>query len=205
MGRRSSADGFGFVPMESAHHFLVTIPSGAKDRILISEHFALAESEEKRELNFALGKEDSGLRVVLERIKWEGIAGAVSAEFNERLKKMGLKQGQWRQGRVPLSRLFGKELVLLGWAIEDADPALITAAIKNWLGLMPEERWWLYTMTNAATGHAVYGRNRGWRKAVRYALTENPVSDHAAVERIELFKVIEEEMHRHCGAGTHGK
>ena len=205
MGRRSSADGFGFVPMESAHHFLVTIPAAAKDRVLISEHFALAETAEKRELNFALGKEDSSLRVILERIKWEGVAGAVRTEFNERLKKMGLKQGQWKPGRIPLSRLFGKELVLLGWAVEDADPGLIPRAIKNWLGLMPEERWWLYTMTNAATGHAINGKNRGWRKAVRYALTENPVSDQAAMERIELFKVVEEEMHRHYGAGTHGK
>lgn len=32
-------------------------------------------------------------------------------------------------------------------------------------------------MTNAATGHAVYGRGIGWRKAVRYALTENLVTD----------------------------
>jgi hypothetical protein len=118
---------------------------------------------------------------------------------------MGLKQGQWKAGRIPLSRLLGKELVLLGWAVEDADPGLIPAAIKNWLGLMPEERWWLYTMTNAATGHAVYGKYRGWRKAVRFALTENPVSDYAATERIELFKVMEEEMHRHYGAGSHEK
>lgn len=27
--------------------------------------------------------------------------------------------------------------------------------------LAPEERWWLYGMTNAATGHAVAGRRRG--------------------------------------------
>jgi len=32
-------------------------------------------------------------------------------------------------------------------------------------------------MTNAATGHALTGRGKGWRKAVRFALTENPVSD----------------------------
>jgi hypothetical protein len=136
------------------------------------------------------------LRVILDRLKWELIAGPARVEFNERLKKMGLKPGQWKPGRTPLSRLYGKELVLLAWAVEDADPGLITAAIKNWQGLMPEERWWLYTMTNAATGHAVYGRNRGWRKAVRYALTENPVSDQLAAERMELFKVMEEELHR---------
>ncbi len=74
------------------------------------------------------------------------------------------------------------------YAIEDADPALIPVAIKNWPGLMPEERWWLYTMTNAATGHAVQGRNKGWRKAVRYALTENPVSYYTPAHRLELFR-----------------
>jgi hypothetical protein len=89
---------------------------------------------------------------------------------------MGLKPGLWNASSVPVSRLFGKELVLLAWAIEDADPALIPAAIQNWLGLRPEERWWLYTMTNGATGHAIAGRNKGWRKAVRFALTENPVT-----------------------------
>ena len=46
-------------------------------------------------------------------------------------------------------------------------------------------------MTNAATGHAVQGRNKGWRKAVRYALTENPVSDYTPAHRIELFKDID--------------
>ena len=32
-------------------------------------------------------------------------------------------------------------------------------------------------MTSAATSHAIQRRNKGWRKAVRYALTENPVMD----------------------------
>jgi hypothetical protein len=83
--------------------------------------------------------------------------------------------GKWQTGQTPVSRLLGKELVLLAWAIEDADPALIPQAIRNWHGLAPEERWWLFTMTNAATGHALGGSGKGWRKAVRFALTENPV------------------------------
>jgi hypothetical protein len=33
-------------------------------------------------------------------------------------------------------------------------------------------------MTNAAKGHAIAGRNNGWRKAFRFALTENPVYEH---------------------------
>lgn len=31
---------FGFIPQESAHHFLVTIPKGSVAPIQISEHFA---------------------------------------------------------------------------------------------------------------------------------------------------------------------
>lgn len=202
MAKKISSEGFGFIPMESPHHFLVSIPTGAKEKILMSEHFTLEESVEKRELSFALGKEDSNLRVVLDHLKWDVIANPVKAEFNQRLRKLDLKPGQWKPGRIPVSRLLGKELVLLAWAIEDADPSLIPVAIKNWLGLMPEERWWLYTMTNAASGHAVYGKNRGWRKAVRYALTENPVSDYIATERMELFKVLEEEVRHQYRSST---
>ncbi|MCX6131893.1 MAG: DUF3780 domain-containing protein, partial [Proteobacteria bacterium] len=51
----------------------------------------------------------------------------------------------------------------------------IPYAIQNWLGLSPEERWWLYTQANAATGHAEKGRGKGWRKAIQIALTENPI------------------------------
>lgn len=173
--------GFGFMPGESQHHFLVTIPKKSKDnQIYISEHFEWDESEERRELNFALGREDNKLRVVLPRVKWDAIADEMKAAFNQRLRAGGLVTGRWKTGQVPVSRLLGKELVLLAWAIEDADPALVPAAIRNWHGLAPEERWWLFTMTNAATGHALAGRGKGWRKAVRFALTENPVSSSAA-------------------------
>lgn len=175
--------GFGFHPAEGQHHFLVTLPPKRKDdSIYISEHFEWDESEERRELHFALGDTDSKMRVVLPRVKWEGIADATKAEFNSRLRDQGQPTGKWKTGQIPVSRLLGKELVLLAWAIEDADPARIPTAIRNWRGLAPEERWWLFTMTNAATGHAISGRNKGWRKAVRYALTENPVSASEAVE-----------------------
>jgi len=82
----------------------------------------------------------------------------------------------------------GKEMVLLLWAIEDSDPKLIPVAIKNWQGLSREERWWLFTMTNAVTGQA--DDKRGWRKAIRYALTENPIDDekHKQLNILDLFK-----------------
>ena len=88
-------------------------------------------------------------------------------------------RGNGKLAMFPVARLFGKELVLLAWAIEDAEPGLAYTAIQNWRGLAPEERWWLYTMTAAQTGHHAQ-KNRGWRKAVRAALTENPVHGGAA-------------------------
>ncbi len=191
MVAESKSEGFGFLSSESEHHFLVTISASATDKVFISEHFSTEDTEAKMALNFALGKEDCNLRVILDRSKWNEIAEPLKIEFNERLKRAGLAAGKWQTGKTPLSRLFGKELALLAWAIEDSDPALIPVAIRNWQGLRPEERWWLYTMTNAATGHAVQGRNKGWRKAVRYALTENPISDYTPAHRIELFKDTE--------------
>ena len=88
---------------------------------------------------------------------------------------------------------FGKELVLLAWAIEDADPGRVQTAVANWLGLKPEERWWLYTMTNAATGQALAGRNVGWRVAVRYALCENPIRGMSTETRVGLIAGLDEE------------
>lgn len=175
--KKPSCQGFGFCPDESTHHFLVTIPASNREDVLISEHFTWDAISAATPPTFAVGEPEGKLRVLLPRIKWDTIADHVRVEFNQRLKRDGLKSGSWKTGTNPVSRLLGKELVLLAWAIEEADPALTATAIKNWLGLVPEERWWLYTMTCAATGHAIQGRNKGWRKAVRYALTENPVTD----------------------------
>jgi hypothetical protein len=175
--KKPSCQGFGFCPEESTHHFLVTIPASNREEVLISEHFTWDEISAAMPPTFAVGEPEGKLRVLLPRAKWDAIADDVRVEFNRRLKRDGRKSGSWKTGTNPVSRLLGKELVLLAWAIEEADPALTATAIKNWLGLVPEERWWLYTMTSAATGHAIQGRNKGWRKAVRYALTENPVTD----------------------------
>lgn len=180
--------GFGFCPEDSAHHFLVTIPASNREEVLISEHLTWSEQDAATPPTFAFGEADGKLRVALARAKWNAIADEVRVEFNKRLKQEGRKAGSWKTGINPVSRLLGKELALLAWAIEEADPTLIPIAIRNWLGLVPEERWWLFTMTCAATGHAIQGRNKGWRKAVRYALTENPVAEmpHAPLPVFEL-------------------
>jgi len=185
--------GFGFIPERSEHCFVVTIPaSRAKGAdVLISEHFEWAEPEKDEKINVSLNDENAQVKVILRQDAWDEIAHETKAEFNRRLRSLGIKTGKWlKSGQVPVERSLGKELALLAWAIEESDPMLISTAVRNWLGLAPEERWWLYTMTNASTGHAVNGRGKGWRKAVRFALTENPASDTTLKKRRDEFNLL---------------
>lgn len=165
---------FGFDPEESAHHFRVNLSRGGNANIEISEHITWDEAIGSSEISYGT-RQDGQIRVMLARPKWDAIADEVRVVFNQRLKQTGRRSGNWRPGPNIVRRELGKELVLLAWAIEDADPGLIPDAVANWKGLVPEERWWLYTQTAAATGHGTADKGKGWRRAVRYALTENPV------------------------------
>jgi hypothetical protein len=180
-------NGYGFDPAESRHHFVVEIPRGGDAPIKISEHLSWDDEAGSRPVSSG-NTQDGQIRVILARIKWDAIADETRTQFNLRLKRLGKKSGAWRAGPNLVRRELGKELILLAWAIEEADPALIPTAIVNWNGLVPEERWWLYTQTAAATGHGITDRGRGWRKAVRYALTENPVQGNADALLPEYFQ-----------------
>lgn len=167
-------DSFGFAPTVSCHHFLVNIFSN-QTYIEISEHFTWSETLGSGPISYG-SQFDGQIRVKLDRgSQWDRIADPLRTEFNRRLRQMGYQAGKWQSGHNLVRRELGKESVLLAWAIEDAEIDLIPAAIANWNGLEPEERWWLYTQTTAVTGHGLKDRDKGWRKAVRYALTENPL------------------------------
>lgn len=177
--------GFGFNLSESKHHFLIVIPKTATDKVLIYERFDwdTEEGQDKPALEQSvphlpeqnIDQRFDRLKCELPKKKWKEIESAFRTEFNQRLREYGQKTAAWKIGQNHVHRLFGKEITLLCWAIEDCDIKVIPTAIKNWQGLKPEERWWLYTMTNASTGEA--HTKYGWRTAIRYALTENPVTD----------------------------
>src|SRR5262249_41392568 len=86
----------------------------------------------------------ANLRCRLDRNRWLKIVDALEEEFNRRLRAAHMKPTHFKSGDNPVARLLGKELVLLAWSVEDADPTLCPNAIQNWRGLAPEERWWLY-------------------------------------------------------------
>ena len=182
---KSETLGFGFTPsVRASHHFVVTIPRSEEGAILITEHFVYGEIWEEIAQRARNSGEEEPLtipirepqpKVEVSRHKWQFIAEEVRAEFNRQLRTAGMKASAWKFGANLLSPHLGKELTVLLWAIEDADPSFVPNAFANWSGLAPEERWWLYTTINAATGHITEGHGRGWRKAIGIAFTENSV------------------------------
>jgi hypothetical protein len=145
-------------------------------------------------------------KVEISAYKWQCVAEDVRAEFNRRLRAAGLKASAWKSGENRLAAYLGKELVLLLWAIEDADPSRISNAMANWQGLAPEERWWLYTTINAATGHASAGRGRGWRKAIGIAFTENPITERPYLSQTSHLPITNgHHKNGSASAGRNGK
>jgi hypothetical protein len=70
-----------------------------------------------------------------------------------------------------ISRLWGKELLVLLWGLDSSGDALRETVVRNWFGLKREERWWLHTM--AAAQGAKPGK--GWRGAIALGLQLDPV------------------------------
>ncbi len=156
--------GFGVPVTTAPHHFIVSIPRGTRQPVRITEDLGMhAEGEDNQVLD----------RVFLHRPAWTEIANPVKRLFNQRLKAHNLAVSQWKAGENPVDRLLGKELCVLAWAVEDLPLEKVGAALRNWLALRPEERWWLFGMTAAAAG-APEDKGRGWRVALGYALGDTP-------------------------------
>lgn len=171
--------GFGYNPKESDNHFYVIIPDEKNEEIQVFERFSWDDEENQK-----IHRRDI-LKLKISRYKWSKISLDVTSEFNSRLKTEKKPSGKFMVGGNPIDKLLGKELMVLLWGIENNDPAGIPTAVRNWLGLLPEERWWLYTTTNASTGGI--NDKKGWRTALRYALCENPVDESNQMSMDQFF------------------
>ena len=175
---------FGFDPTDSQHHFVLYLPRSKKQEVMLFELPNYVEDLTPEGLveNF-IGQQPLG-KARLTANKWSKLQAAVRAEFGVRLRDWGQrKRPNWQAGINRLHRHLGRELAVLVWSVEEVGGSHIDLAIHNWLALRPEERWWLYTMTNASVGHPERGKGRGWRRALRYALAESPASE-AKVETV---------------------
>ncbi len=152
--------GFGVPATSDPHHFKVVIPKANSGRIQISEYLGLQASRDE----FSVID-----RVALERPRWTAIRSEVQRAFNARLKARNLKSASWKVGDNHVDRLLGKELCVLAWAIEDMEMENMPVAVRNWLALRPEERWWLFGMTAMSAG-SINDGSKGWRSALCHAL-----------------------------------
>jgi hypothetical protein len=157
---------FDCVDIYREHAFLVRLTKGREAKAQVFEVFGHAPAARD-----AVWAPETVLRCEISRDTWDLVAPEVRAEFNRRLKIEDKPVGRWGADETAVQRLLGKELLVLLWAVEQGDVSAeeVAVAIRNWLGLKPEERWWLYTMTAAATGLA-HQTGLGWREALRRAL-----------------------------------
>ncbi len=152
--------GFGVPATSDPHHFKVIIPKANTGKVQISEYLGLqAQSDEFAVID----------RVLFDRPRWTAIRAEVQRTFNARLKNHDVKTASWKVGENVVDRLLGKELCVLAWAVEGMEMEKIPVAVRNWLALRPEERWWLFGMTAMCTG-GINDGEKGWRLALRHAL-----------------------------------
>jgi hypothetical protein len=164
--------GFGVPETEvDPQHFVVRIGASGRDLVTVIEDYGISGPKFDADENAQV---DQVVRCTIHPRRWRMVASPLKNAFNERLKSRKYRTGRWETGDNRVHRLLGRELCVLLWAIEQCDETLIPAAINTWLGLRPEERWWLYAMAAHSSGKA-NDYDRGWRKAIRFGLTEGSV------------------------------
>ena len=122
--------GLGFVTVEARHGFLIEVPkgSGRGDFIRISEHRNVDLSNPETVVRKTTNEQDPSLRVLIDRERWLALAPAFWEEANRRLRANGLAISKFQKNPtepIPVHPSLGKELCVLCWAVEDAQPELI--------------------------------------------------------------------------------
>ncbi len=163
MSERPKTFDFGAPDTFGAHIFRVEIPDSRNQSVLIVEDYGYRGQEG------GIPREEE--RVVLPRPVWSAIADIARREFNDRLKAAKVLTGRWHTGTNLVDRLLGKELCVLAWAAETANPDQLPIICSKWAALRPEERWWLFSMTVAEAG-LPEDTQRGWRRALFLALSD---------------------------------
>ena len=179
MSDRPQTVDFGAPVGFGAHHFRVEISTAFSAPVVIVEDYGY------RGLEGGVPRDEE--RVVLKRPVWSAIADIARREFNDRLKAAKVLTGRWHTGTNLVDRLLGKELCVLAWAAETANPEQLPIICSKWAALRPEERWWLFSMTVAEAG-LPEDSQRGWRRALFLALSdgEKPASRKRRPRPIEL-------------------
>jgi hypothetical protein len=168
MRDRPATVDFGAPGTFGAQLFRVEIPATRNERVVIVEDYGYRGQE-------GIPRDED--RVLLKRPIWSAIADIARREFNDRLKAAKIPTGRWHTGTNLVDRLLGKELCVLAWAAETGSDEQIPVICSKWAALRPEERWWLFAMTVAEAG-LPDDTQRGWRRALFYALSDGEKVTH---------------------------
>jgi hypothetical protein len=163
MSTKAETVDFGAPTTFGVHIFRVEIPAARNANVVILEDYGHSGCEA------GIPREEE--RVYVERRVWSKIADTARREFNERLKSAKVRTGRWHTGTNQVERLLGRELCVLAWAAERARNEELPIIGSKWAALRPEERWWLFMMTVAEAG-LPDDHDRGWRQALRLALSD---------------------------------
>jgi hypothetical protein len=163
VSERPATVDFGAPDTFGTHLFRVEIPASRHESVVIVEDYGY------RGLEGGIPRQEE--RVILRRQVWSGISDMARREFNDRLKAAKMLTARWHTGINLVDRLLGKELCVLAWAAETAEPEQLPIICSKWAALRPEERWWLFAMTVAEAG-LPEDNQRGWRRALFLALSD---------------------------------
>lgn len=156
----SETIGFGVPNVVGPHHFVVQIPAGRNDPVVVIENYGLnGETINAKPVP----------RVIVSREAWRVVADPLKAYLNRRLKEKGFKVSRFSAGDNKVERLLGHEIAVLAWAIEQADEDEARIAFTRWASHRPEELHWLYQQVVADAGRPE-NEPAGWRLAIKQAL-----------------------------------
>lgn len=163
--------GFGVPNVVGPHHFVVQIPAGRNDPVVIIENYGLnGETINAKPVP----------RVIVSREAWRVVAVPLKAYLNQRVKNslfegksskdgVNFKASTFSLGNNKIERLLGHEVAVLAWAIEQADEDEARIAFTRWASHRPEELHWLYQQIVADAGRPE-NEPTGWRLAIKQAL-----------------------------------
>lgn len=156
----SETIGFGVPNVVGPHHFVVQIPAGRNDPVVVIENYGLnGETINAKPVP----------RVIVSRDAWRVVTDPLKAYLNRRLKEKGFKVSRFSAGDNKIERLLGHEVAVLAWAIEQADEDEARIAFTRWASHRPEELHWLYQQIVADAGRPE-NEPAGWRLAIKQAL-----------------------------------
>jgi hypothetical protein len=158
MAKSEIHHGFGVPNDIEPHRFVVKIPQHRGEAVSIDENFGAAGLASNLR---------SICRVRIPRPTWRAVADEVKVYLNRRLREKGIRAGRFETGEVLVERLLGRELTVLGWAIEEMSPEEAAACVPKWASYRPEELWWLFNQIDRDAGEYDDART-GWRRGIRH-------------------------------------